>query len=105
MDYFSTDQLGITLVDPSRDERLSLLESVLLEDPSDFPEVFLSGNSGIVIGYRADACLLWEESGEITRYLPDTDVPSAMHAWDLLIANDLAALNSLDWRSVETYEE
>ena len=97
--------MGVTLVDPSRAERLDLLESVLADDSSDFPEVFLSGSRGIVIGYRADACLLWEEAGEITRYLPDADVSLAMRAWDLLTANDLTELNSLDWLSTGAYDE
>lgn len=78
-----------------------LLQSVLLDEDADFPEVYLTGKLGIVIGYRADGCLLWEEDGEVTRVVPHADLESAMRAWNMLIAGDQDGLESLDWRRID----
>ena len=104
MKYFTTDQEGITLVDPSSDERLRLLESVSIDTSADFPEVFLTRNDGNVLGYRSDGCLFWEEAGVVSKFIPNTDVQKAMCAWDLLINNGKAGLNSLDWMIIEVTE-
>jgi len=104
MKYFTTDQEGITLVDPNSDERLRLLESVLIETFADFPEVFLTGSDGNVLGYRSDGCLFWEVAGVVSKFIPNTDVQKAMCAWDLLINNGKAGLNSLCWLEIEATE-
>jgi hypothetical protein len=104
MKYFTTDQEGITLVDPSSDERLRLLESVLINTSADFPEVFLTGSDGNVLGYRSDGCLFWEEAGIVSKFIPRTDVQEAIRAWDLLISSGKAGLDSLDWVKIEATE-
>ncbi len=102
MKFFSTDPHGTTIVEPTADQRRMVLQSVLDEaDQADFPEAYLSGANGIVIGYRCDGCLLWEESGTITRYLPGVDVDGAMSAWNLLVERNWNQLDSMDWKSIQ----
>ena len=102
MKFFTTDQYGITLVEPTAEQREAVLRSIL-EDPesADFPEAYLSGPGGVVVGYRSDGSLLYEASGTVTRYRPDTNLQTAMTAWTLLIKADWNGLDKMNWKSIE----
>lgn len=102
MKFFTTDAYGLTLVEPNAQQRKSVLESVLEDaDEAEFPEAYLSGLNGKVIGFRADGCLFYEESGTVTRYMLDIDLNTAMVAWNLLIDADWNQLDKMDWKSIE----
>ena len=102
MKFFTTDPYGITLVEPSAEQREAVLRSVIEDpEPEDFPEAYLSGPGGVVVGYRSDGCLLYEAAGTVVRYRPHTDVQTAMAAWNLLIRADWNGLDKMNWKSIE----
>jgi hypothetical protein len=97
MEFFTTDVEGVTLMNPGSHERLAVLQSVHEDPDADYPEAFLSGAGGIVLGYRAGGILSWEEEGEVRRFVKDITMEAAASAWTSLADGDTAALEQLDW--------
>jgi hypothetical protein len=98
MKYFTTDLYGVTLVDPDADQRLDVLETAGKSIGEDYPDVYLTvAGSEPVLGYRKGGYLLWEEGGEVTRYLGNVDTNEAARIWSLLVDGDVSALEELPW--------
>lgn len=99
MRYFTTDLYGVTLVDPDADQRLDVLEASEESMGEDYPDVYVTV-VGVqpVLGYRKGGYLLWEEDGEVTRYLSHVDTGEASRIWSLLVNGELAALKELPWQ-------
>lgn len=104
MRYYTTDLYGQTLVDPSPGERLSILQSVVQPDPDiDYPDVHLTHRDGPTLIYREGGFLVREhESGEV-EVLRAVSVERASRIWDLLVAEDFAALEALPWEAEDEF--
>jgi hypothetical protein len=101
MEFFMTDLNGLTLINPSREDRLQILKSVAEEPDSDYPEVYLTTNEGTVIGYRTGGVLFQEEDGEIVRIITDASVDAAEKVWTALATGREEALDELPWDYIE----
>lgn len=101
MEFFTTDLNGLTLINPEREDRRQLLESVLKEPDADYPEVYLTTDEGTVIGYRTGGVLFQEEDGEITRFIADCSVELADKVWTALATGREEALDDLPWQYLE----
>lgn len=99
MGFFTTDLDGVTLINPSEEERRGILRSVLDDPDADYPEVYLTTDDGEVIGYRSGSVLFQEEDGEIVRVIRDADIDTAARAWTMLAAGNAEALDSLPWQA------
>ncbi|NDV61412.1 hypothetical protein G0Q06_03005 [Puniceicoccales bacterium CK1056] len=101
MEFFTTDLNGLTLINPEREDRRHILESVLQDPDADYPEVYLTTDVGIVIGYRTGGVLFQEEDGEITRLIADCSLDAAEKVWTALATGREEALDELPWTYLE----
>ena len=86
---------------PGAVERRDILASVEAAAGVDYPEVYLSANPGLVLGYRHGGILVWEEDGEVRRTMAGISINQAAEAWTLLATGQLEALQALPWEAVE----
>ncbi len=98
MQYFTTDLDGVTMVDPPAGVRRQILASVDKEEEADYPEVFLTVPSMVVLAYRRGGYLLWENEGEVVRSMAGVGLDRAEEAWSLAVEGNLDALEALPWR-------
>lgn len=101
MEFFTTDLNGLTLINPDREDRRRILESVLEDPEADYPEVYLTTEAGTVIGFRTSGVLFQEEEGEITRILPNCSIEAAEKVWTALTSGREEALDELPWHYIE----
>ena len=101
MEFFTTDLDGLTLINPSREDRRRILESVQKDPDADYPEVYLTTEDGTVIGYRTGGVLFQEEDGEISRIITDASVDAAEKVWTALATGREDALEDLPWDYLE----
>jgi len=98
MEFFTTDQDGVTLIEPDAEARSRILESVL-HSAADYPEVYLTHQRGVVLGYRSGGYLIREEDGEVIGVLSPASIETATQAWTSLATSDFDSLDSLPWRT------
>jgi len=96
MDFFTTDLNGVTLIEPEEVDRSGILKTV--EDShDDYPEVYLTHQSGTVVSYRRGGFLIREDQGEVSGIISSGSMDLAKSAWDYLSKGDIAGLDSLPW--------
>ena len=98
MEFFTTDLDGITRMAPGPVERRAILASVEEAEGMDYPEVYLTSATGVVLGYRAGGILVWEEGGEVRMTMAGVAPNQAAEAWTLLAGGEWEALKALPWR-------
>ena len=87
-------------MNPGVAERKAVLESIEEAHEADYPEVYLTGKQGLVIGYRVGGYLFWEEAGEVMKTLSGVDLELAEQAWSWLAEDNLSELEALSWQEV-----
>lgn len=97
MEFFTTDLDGVTVINPSKEERRRVLESVIEDPDADYPEVYLTTDDGTVLGYRTGGVIFEEEDGEIVRLMADVSVDAAEKVWTALVTGRRDALEDLPW--------
>ncbi|MEX0325358.1 MAG: hypothetical protein AB3N33_04645 [Puniceicoccaceae bacterium] len=105
MEFFTTDLDGVTRMVPAAAERRRILDSVEDALEADYPEVYLTSSTGIVLGYRRGCILVWEEAGEVIRTLAGVPPDRAAEAWTFLAEGDLEALQALPWKTFDATGE
>ena len=101
MEFFTTDLDGVTRMVPGPVERRRILATVEEAEGEDYPEVYLTSSTGIVLGYRRGGILTWEEGGEVLRTMAGIHPNQAAEAWTLLAGSNLEALRGLPWKAVD----